>query len=308
MGTVLTQKVYGKNAEEAAAAVLSKLKQLENEMSFFKESSAISKINLLSGKESVHVSEDILEVLLLAKKYGKLSEGTFDITIAPVVKSWGIMTPQQKIPQLSKINNLLNLVNYNDIKVDQKNAQVKLKQTGQMIDLGGIAKGYAADKAVQIYKEKGIESAMINLGGNVIGLGTKQGRSNWKVGIQNPCGSINDYLGIVSIQDKTVVTSGAYQRFFVYDNSTYHHIIDPKTGYPAKTDLLSSTIISNTSTKADALSTAMFIMGLEKSIKMLSTLPTSAAILVTKDKNIYVSKKLRDSFVPKDVNYNILWF
>ena len=164
------------------------------------------------------------------------------------------------------------------------------------IDLGGIAKGYTSSRIMDIFKENGITSGLVNLGGNVQALGTKTDGSNWRVAVQSP-DDTEDYLGVLSIQDKAVITSGGYERYFEQDGVTYHHIIDPKTGYPAKNGLVSVTIVSSDGTLADGLSTSLFIMGEEKAAEFWKAHSNEfEAIFVTDDGTIYVTEGLKDSF------------
>lgn len=307
IGTFITQRIYGENAENAAIKALKELEYIEEKMSFFRKDSDVSKINSNSGENSVRVNKDTIHVILQAKKYGNISQGAFDITVAPIVKSWGIFTQSQKVPSDSEIKSNLKLVDYNYIEIDEKQYCVKLRKKGQMIDLGGIAKGYAGDKAVQIYKENGIKSAFINLGGDILALGEKPNGLAWKVGIQNPNMDIDSYIGIASVKDKAVVTSGAYQRYFVQDNQKYHHIIDPRTGYPSQSDLISATIIADISIIGEALSTPAFVMGLEESIKMIKKLDGVEAIFMTKDENIHATSRLLKSFTLSDKSKKINW-
>ena len=168
------------------------------------------------------------------------------------------------------------------------------------MDLGGIAKGYAGDEAIKIYKKYGIKSAYINLGGNVVVLGTKPDGKPWRIGVQNPRAENGFYIGIVEVADKAVVTSGDYERFFEENGKRYHHILDPKTGRPADSGLISSTIVTDVSMDADALSTAAFVLGLEKGRALVESLEGVEAIFVTKDKEVYVTDGLRNSFTFSD--------
>lgn len=200
-------------------------------------------LNDAAGKEYVSLGEDTLYVLDKAKQYSEISKGAFDVTIGPLVKSWGVFTDNPKVPSKTEIDDLLNLVNYKDINIDFENSKAMLAKQGQIVDLGGIAKGFAADEAVEIYKKHGVKSAMISLGGNILTLGAKPDGRPWNVGIRNPRGKDSSYIGIVSVKDKAVVSSGDYERFFKKDGVRYHHILDPKTGYPANTGLIGTTII-----------------------------------------------------------------
>jgi len=169
-----------------------------------------------------------------------------------------------------------------------------------MVDLGGIAKGYAGDEAIRIYKEHGLKSAYINLGGNVVVLGGRPDGSPWRIGIQNPRAPNGMYIGIVRVTDKAVVTSGDYERYFEKENVRYHHILDTKTGYPADSGLISSTIVTDVSMDADALSTAAFVLGLEEGMKLVNSLKGVEAIFITGDKRVYVTEGLKSSFTFDD--------
>jgi thiamine biosynthesis lipoprotein len=171
---------------------------------------------------------------------------------------------------------------------------------GQSVDLGGIAKGYAGDEAIKIYKKHGIKSAYVNLGGNVVTLGTKPDGTPWRIGIQNPRAQNGYYLGTVEVTDKAIVTSGDYERYFEADQIRYHHILDPQTGYPADSGLMSATVVTDVSVDADALSTAVFTLGLEKGMAMVKSLKGVEAILVTKDKEIYITEGIKSSFTFTD--------
>lgn len=297
MGTVISQRVFGEKAEIAAVKVEEEMKRLEALMSFFLESSEISKLNRAAGKQEVELGCESLYVLNRAKYFSEICGGTFDITIGPVAKLWGIFTDHAKIPSKEEIDKALSFTGYEDITINNGLGTAKLERAGESVDLGAIAKGYAADRAIEIYKQQGIESAFINLGGNVLVLGNKPDGTPWKVGIQNPLLERGQCLGAVKAIDKTIVTSGDYVRYFEKDNVKYHHILDPRTGYPADSGLMSTTIVSEKSIGADALSTAIFILGLEEGMKLINNLEDMEAIFITKNKEIYVTDGLREDFI-----------
>ncbi len=297
MGTVITERVYGDNAENVAEQILNRMHGIEDNLSINVKTSSISKLN--SSGTSIH-SEEIINILETAKKFSDISNGAFDVTIGPLVKEWGVFTENPRIPAKQRIAELLKLVDYKSIVINKEEKTAKLKKDGQLIDLGGIAKGYAADEAVNICLQNGVKSAYINLGGNVSVVGTKPDGSPWRIGLQNPRGLEGEYIGILNIVNKTVVTSGDYERYFIKGGVRYHHIIDPKTGYPSKSDLISSTIVTDKSIEADALSTATFVLGLERSKKLLSSLKGVEAVFVTKDKKIHVTDNLKKYFTFMD--------
>lgn len=296
MGTIISQKVYGENAKKAAIEVEDEIKRLEALMSFFLESSEVSKLNKAAGQCEVELSSEVLFVLNKAKYYSEICQGSFDITIAPIARLWGIFTSREKIPSQEEINEALKLTGHKYLSINNDLKTSKLEKSGRCVDLGAIAKGYAADRAIEIYKHHGVESAFVNLGGNVMVLGNKPNGEPWRVGIQNPLLQRGQCLGAVNAVSKTVVTSGDYVRYFEKDNKKYHHILDPRTGYPAESSLMSTTIVAKRSIDADALSTAIFILGLEAGIKLIDSQEDMEAIFITKDKEIYVTEGLKEDF------------
>lgn len=302
MGTVIDQKVFTVNGQEVMDRAMEELESLEALLTFNAPGGDVNKLNENAGKNSVELNPHTIAILKKSQEVAELSDGAFDITIGPVVRAWGIGTDHPQILGESELQELLPLVNYRDLIIEENNAF--LKKEGQMVDLGGIAKGYAGDIAGEIYRNHGINSAFINLGGNVVTIGSKPDGSPWVVGISDPRGSIagrlnpnrDKHVGAVSVIDKSVVTAGDEQRFFEYEGVRYHHILNPHTGYPAQSDLMSVTLITETSLEADALDTAVFILGLEKGREMLEKYGNVEAVFITKDKKIYVTEGLKDNF------------
>lgn len=255
------------------------------------KNSEIFKINSTSS-DYVKISKESLKLINDSIYYSTLSGGAFDITISPVVDLWDI-NKNPHIPGKKEIQNLLKFVNYKDIHV--KKNKIKLSKKEQSIDFGGIAKGYVADKLKNFLKSKKINSAIINLGGNILTIGNHD-KKDFKIGIQKPFGeSNNDYSATIHIQDKSVVTSGVYERYFKENSKIYHHILDPKTGYPCDNELYSVTIISDYSEEGDALSTATFVLGLEKGLDFINKLHDIYAVFITKDYSIHLSEGLHMS-------------
>ncbi|AHF06490.1 thiamine biosynthesis lipoprotein ApbE [Desulfitobacterium metallireducens DSM 15288] len=299
MGTVISQKIYGTNGESTANETMEKITDLEALLTFNAPEGDIYKLNENAGKAKVELNSETIKILNKAQRISELSGGAFDVTVGPVVKSWGIGTENERIPTPEEIKDLLTLINYKDLEVDGNLAS--LKRAGQQVDLGGIAKGYAGDVARDIYKKNGIRSAYINLGGNVVTLGNKPDGSPWTVGIRNPRPKANQtsgqqIVGTVTVTDKAVVTAGDDQRYFEKDGKRYHHIIDARTGYPAQSDLMSVTLITDSSFNADAIDTAAFILGLEKGRELIQKQGGIEAVFITKDKKIYVTEGLKENF------------
>ena len=210
--------------------------------------------------------------------------------------AWGFTTGNYTVPSDEMIENLLPLTDANNIIYDKDESSISFAKDGMKIDFGGIAKGYTSGRIADIYRECGVTSGLINLGGNVQVVGTKTDGSKWRVAVQSP-ETEDDYLGILSTADRAVITSGGYERYFEQDGVTYHHIIDPKTGYPAESGLVSVTIVSEDGTLADGLSTSLFIMGEEKAADFWREHKDEFdAILMSDDGTLYVTEGLENDF------------
>lgn len=304
LGTIISLKVYGNKAEKAIIEAVTKLYEIDDKMSVFKESSEISAINKRAGISPVNVSEETFYVVEKAVNYSVLSMGTYDPTIRPVIDLWGFGRGKHLIPDNKTLTSKLQLVNFKDILLDKKAGTIMLRQEGQSLDLGGIAKGYAADAVSYVLRKNRIKKAIIDLGGNIYAYGKRPDNSLWSIGIQDPLNNTGVYIGAIQASNKSVVTSGNYERFFTSGGKRYHHIIDPRTGYPAESGIISSTIISDHSIDADGLSTPTLIMGLENSTNLVNLVPGVDAAFITEDKSLYVTSGLKDSFKLFDPSYN----
>lgn len=307
MGTVITNKVFGRQKDEALQAADKETVRLERMLSRFIPESEISRINSSAGIRYEKVSNETFEILSRAVEFSKCSQSRFDVTIGPLVTLWSVLKGTSEPPHKSEIRQVLPLVNYNDLALDHSQKEVGLKKEGQSIDLGGIGKGYAADKITEVFKRYVISSAFTNFGGNVAAIGAKPDGSPWRIGIQHPRKE-DSLIGVVSVVDKSVVTSGDYQRCFIGSNGKrYHHILDPATGYPSETGLISATIISESSMAADALSTILFTAGMEKGIQILKAFPGTEAILIDSNLLIYITQGLKDCFqITEGIRISIL--
>ncbi len=297
MGTVISQKVFGANGPTAVDEATTKIEDLDKLLTFNDTQGDTYRLNQNAGIMGIELDPATVKIINKAQEISEMSHGAFDITVGPLVKTWQIGTDAQRIPSQEELNRLLPLVNYEDIDID--NNVVTIKNKGQMIDLGGIAKGYAGDAVIEVYRRQGITSAFINLGGNVVTLGNKPDGAPWKVGIRDPRPAGNPSgkdIGIVKVTDKAVVTAGDDQRYFMENGRRYHHILDPKTGYPAESDLMSVTLITESSLDADALDTAVYILGLEKGRELIRQYGGVEAVFITIDKKIYVTEGLKESF------------
>lgn len=251
------------------------------------ETSEISKINASAGNP-VKVSEETLELISRGIDYCELSGGKFDITIAPLSDLWNFTdNPNGNLPEQSAIEEARSHVGYKTIQVDKDSCTVTLNDPQAKIDLGGIAKGYIADRLKAYLKSEGVEHALINLGGNVLALGTAYDGTPFRIGIQKPFDEKNSTIDILEIEDRSVVSSGIYQRYFEKDGTIYHHILNPETGYPYSNNLLQATIISDRSMDGDALSTCCFALGLNDGSTLIESLDHVQAIFVTEDYQLH---------------------
>lgn len=258
MGTVVTVTLYDSNDEGILDKVFTKVKELESTLSINENGTLVDKINESAGIEPVKVDYDTYTVIKKGLEYAKLSNGLFDISVGPIVKLWNIGLPEAKVPTQEEIDSRIPLVGYSDVELNDEENSVFLKRQGMMIDLGGVAKGYTADVISDILTEEGVKSAIIDLGGNIFAHGLKVDGSTWRIGIQNPFSDRGDIIGTITVKNKSIVTSGIYERYIEKDGIKYHHILSPKTGYPYENEIAGITIISDKSSDGDALSTSVF--------------------------------------------------
>ena len=293
MDTYMTLTAYGKNAKKALDEAVDEINNIEQLVSTGIDSSEVSQINK-NGKGSV--SETTGYLIKRSKEIYDSTNGVFDITIYPIMQAWGFPTENYCVPGKKELKKLRGLMGADHVLYDEKKQEVTLNKEGMKIDLGGIAKGYTSSKVMDIFKENGISSAVISLGGNVQTLNGKPDGSDWRVAVENPADT-GSYIGVLSIKDKAVITSGGYERYFKQDGKTYHHIIDPANRYPANNGLTSVTIVSDDGTLADGLSTSLFIMGPEKAQKYWKEHSDEFdTILVKDDGSILVSEGLAEYF------------
>lgn len=309
LGTVCKITIYDNPSDEAFSASFARLREIEHRMSLRTDDSEIVEVNRYAGKRAVAVSADTFEVVQKALEIAALSRGAFDPTVGPLVQAWDIGGEHPRKPQQEEIDSLLPLIGYERVVLDEDALSVFLEDEGMLLDLGGIAKGYAADEVARILSEHGVGHAIVNLGGNVLTLGKKIDGSPWKIGVQDPESLRGEYVMIVSLIDQTLVTSGPYERFLELDGETYHHILDTKTGYPVKSDFTSVSIVTRNSLLADALSTSLYALGYEEGMALINTLEDVEAIYMTQEKKILLSDGLKQGkirYSVTDPSYSVL--
>ncbi|HWR12926.1 MAG TPA: FAD:protein FMN transferase [Rectinemataceae bacterium] len=305
LGTVCTIRIIEGGSTKTTDEIFNRLKQIEDRMSANKDGTEIAAINAAAGVKAVRVSKDTFFVISKAIEYAKLSQGTFDISVGPLTKLWSIGTDHAAVPPESKIASALKLIDYRKIELDAKKLEVRLATAGMRLDLGAIAKGYSADEVARILEKHKVKAAVVDLGGNVLVFGKKKDGTPWHVGVQDPRSDRGEYLGLVTGKAMTVVTSGIYERFFIENGKHYHHILDPKTGYPVDNGLVSVSIITDKSIDADALSTSTFALGLEKGMELVKSLPGVYAIFIDNKNKLYMSPGVSKIFSLTNSAYSL---
>lgn len=291
MDTYMTFTAYGDRAREALTLAEEEIRRLESEWSVTDEDSEIWKINH-SGGQPVTLSDETAQIVRFALDMAEETDGALEPTIYPVLTAWGFTTDENRIPGEEELRSLLENVGYE--KVELNGNQITLP-AGMELDLGAVGKGYAGDLTAELLEEKGITSALLDIGGNVQAVGSRPDGTDWRLGLRNPYGE--GAIGVLSVSDCAVVTSGDYERYFIgEDGKEYGHIIDPETGYPVDNGLASVTIITEEGKKGDALSTSMFVKGLEQAQEYWRTHPDFDMILITEDGQIYLTEGVQERF------------
>lgn len=288
MDTMMDFTIYGESGLiDQSESLIASLESLVSVTDTGSELYAINQTGsgTLTGKAS-SLMEQALEIC-------RRTDGALDLSIYPIVRAWGFTTGSYQVPDEAEIQALLPLVDYRKIQYDAATGTVTLPE-GMEIDLGSVAKGYAGQLAAQMLREHGVQSALLNLGGNVQTVGTKPDGSPWQIGIKDPQGE--DAMMVLSVEDQAVVTSGGYERYFEQDGQTYWHIMAPSTGHPADSGLISVTIVGDEGVVCDGLSTALFVMGLEKAADLWAQSGDFEAVFVTASGEVYITEGLRDRF------------
>lgn len=299
MGTVVEIKVsidparYSQaRANDAINKAFDEIKRIEEVCSVFKDTSEISRINRLGKDEKLEITGEVFNLIRKTLDYSERTGGAFDITVKPLVDLWSKAKKANKLPGEGELKDALERVGYKNIVLDEAAHTILFKKDGMGIDLGGAAKGYATDRAIRLFKDSGIDSALVTSGGDMYCLGKRSAQEPWRVGIRHPRIKGRIFLEI-SLKERAISTSGDYERYFILYGKRYSHIIDPRTGYPIGDDIVSASVISADSTTSDILATAMCIMG-EKGFGMIRDLGGMDAILVKEEAGRLTAKMSKD--------------
>ena len=327
LGTICTVNLYDQGNAALYSRIFARLGELEDIFSANREDTDLGRINQNAGLEPVKVRPELIEVLSIALEYAQESNGYFDPTVGPLVKLWGIGTENARVPAEAEIRDILELIDYREVEINREAGTVFLGKPGMALDLGGIAKGYAADEIKRSLEREGVERAIIDLGGNIFAMGEKKAGRNlfsaiketiagsrsktdeedtfWRIGIQDPREGRGNYIGIVKVKNKTVVTSGIYERYFEEGEKHYHHIFSTMDGFPVDNGIVSVTIVSESSIDADALSTAVFTLGRERGCDFINSVHGAGGIFVFDDMTVRLTEGLEKDFTLTAMEYRL---
>lgn len=305
LGTTVSITLYDHQSDELLDKAFNRIAELENTLSINKSNTLLDEVNASAGKSATQLDSDTFDVIQKGLSYSTLTNGSFDITIGPLVKLWNIGFPEARVPSQNEIDEKLPLIDYTKVTLDDTNQTIYLQEEGMLLDLGGIGKGYAADEITALLRSEGVNHAIIDLGGNLFMIGDKADGKPWTVGVQDPFNPRGDIIGHLSVINKSVVTSGIYERYLEQDDKKYHHILNPKTGYPYDNEIAGVTIVSDSSIDGDAISTAVFSMGLDKGMQFVESLEGIDAIFITTDYKVHVSSGLTNNFKLTAENFSL---
>ena len=307
MGTFVEIRAYGgKNAGEAISRGFGRLREIDRLMSTSIAQSDIAKVNSAPPGTPVRVHPDTAHVVSSAMAYAEKTRGAFDPTVGRLAELWAIGSGNEAVPTSDAIRDALVGVGYQNLVVDSTRSQIT-RLTDLRVDLGAIAKGYASDEIAELLVAENISGGVVDLGGNIRVFGRNPLRRQWRIGIQDPFRPRGSYIGTVDISSGAVATSGDYERYFVADGVRYHHILDPESGYPASAQLKSVTVIAETGIEADALSTGLFVLGLDGMFDVIENVPSVGVIAITADRRVIVSSGIAHAFAKasEDFEYEV---
>lgn len=305
MGSPILLKLFDDN-QTLAGQVFRLIKQQENLFTVNRAASEVMAINHAAGQHPVVVSQPVFDLIACAHAVSLLPDSLFNLAIGPLVKCWKIGFQGHRVPSETELQARMALTNPHDVILDDTSRSVMLAWPGMEIDLGAIAKGYIADVVQAFLRQQQVSSALINLGGNVQTVGAPPEEAGWAIGLKKPFGEADELIGVIGVNNRSVVTSGIYERYFELDGVCYHHILDPRSGYPLDNDLLSVTVISDRSLDGDIYTTLLYGLGVEQGITCLAEQPGIEAIFVTRDRQVICSSQRHFSFQLLDTDYRLV--
>lgn len=297
MGTYVQQTVYGESGEQAAQEANSAVQELENRISWRVESSDVARLNAAAGTDWIDIAPETAVILQDALDVAERSNGAFDPTILPISSLWDFGGENQHFPGDTELQRFLPFVDYRNVRVDAEQSKASIKIRGAAIDLGAIGKGAACDQMVRAYQEAGAKAGVAAVGGSIGLYGEKPGGNAWRLAIRAPDSSAEQAveMGTLDLKEGFVSTSGSYEKTFEEDGRTYHHLLDPKTGYPADNGLVSVTVVYQNGAMSDALSTAAFVLGLEQGRALLEEYG-AGGVFIDRDHRVTVTEDLKYAF------------
>ncbi len=307
LGTTSEITLYAGGTESAFDAAFARIAEIDSAMTINKPDSEVIRVNKAAGLHPVKVAPDVFFVIKRGLEFSLLGNGAFDITVAPLVALWGIGTAHARVPRPDEIKETLALVGSRNLELQEAGSTVFLKRPGMGIDLGSMAKGYAADEVARVLREHGVTSALINLGGNILTMGQKPDGTPWRIGIQNPEEPRGTPVGVVEIPRGSVTTAGTYERYFTSGGKRYFHILDARTGYPAWNGLAAVSIVAGDSMSADGYDTVVFTQGLNAGRALVEAAHGAIeAVFITEKRGIYVTPALRPRFKLSDSRFTMI--
>ncbi|EQB22799.1 Thiamin biosynthesis lipoprotein ApbE [Dehalobacter sp. UNSWDHB] len=292
--TEVSLEVNGWGAKSIGLQALNRMNEIDSKLDKFSKGSELDRINQAAGVKPVEVSDLTFEVIQQSIEVAEMTQGAYDPTIGPIMTLWGFgLEGQHRVPSAQEVEATLKLVDYRKVVLDQEKKTVFLAQKGMVLDLGGIAKGYAVDQAVSILRKNSITSALVSAGGNIFTIGQKSNNSPWQIGIRNPVAK-GKVVGYVQMQNQDIDTSGDYEQFFWAEGKKYSHIMDPRTGYPVQ-GVSGSTVIVSQASQADALATAVFVLGAEKGLKLIDEV-NGSGLVINSEGELFFSSKMKEIF------------
>jgi len=298
MGTQVSITVVAKTEQEGEAAIdaaMAEVRRFDRMMSLYKDDSEITRVNLAAGKGPVEVSPEMIEMVEAARKISELTEGAFDVTVGPLVVLWQMRLKEGAAPTETEIESIKNRVGYRNIITDKKASTLFLMKPGMIMDFGGCAKGYVADRVAELLKGRGIDNAIVALAGDIRVMGHRPDGSSWRIGVQHPRDSAKT-LTVLELSDKFISTSGDYERYQIVHRKRYHHILDPRTGKPSE-GMESVTLVGDRGSDGDPLATALFILGPKQGRKIVKKLGYNAIFVDDKGRVVMTDgiKKIANS-------------